>query len=153
MLVAFKRTGARRYAVVVSVEGEQPRAFDPAPGYDDDIPHDLVHYLVEAALGLTLGVFGSAERGGGTFPITLGHNSANRERQREQRKQRQREQALRARDAGGASEMAKSERIAAACDLAWRRKHGRAQISLALPRKCRLQTVRASSVSLCTSTQ
>ncbi len=51
MHVSFKRTGVKRYAVTVTVSGEPERALNPAPGYDDDIPHDLVHYVVEAELG------------------------------------------------------------------------------------------------------
>lgn len=124
MNVAFRRTGARRYAVIVTLSGEPPRVMDPAPGYDDDIPHDLVHYLVEAELGLTFGVYGSAERGAGTFVRTSDGTGTARERARMQRKQQRREQALRAHDARHADEMARSERLAGLCDLAWRRKHG-----------------------------
>lgn len=124
MNVAFKRTGARRYAVIVSPVGERPRALDPAPGYDDDIPHDLVHYLVEAELGLTYGVYGSAVRGGGSFIAGVDHDATARERARDQRKQRKRERALRTHDARHAAEMAHSERLAAVCDVAWRRRHG-----------------------------
>ena len=39
--------------MVVNLAGEPPRAMDPAPAYDENIPHDLVHYVVEAELGLT----------------------------------------------------------------------------------------------------
>jgi len=124
MYVAFRRTGTRRYAVIVTAAGRPSRAMDPAPGYDDDIPHDLVHYVVEAALGLTYGVYGSAARGGGTFITTAERDVSARERAREQRKQQRRERALRARDQSDAVEMARSERLAGICDVAWRRKHG-----------------------------
>lgn len=67
MRVIFRRTGARRYAVVVEMPGEATQTMNPAPGFDENIPHDLVHYVVEAALGLDAGVFGRAARGGGTF--------------------------------------------------------------------------------------
>jgi hypothetical protein len=70
MNVRFRRTGVRRYAVVVTAADEPPRTMDPAPAYDDDIPHDLVHYVVEAELGLANGVYGRAARGAGTF-ITI----------------------------------------------------------------------------------
>jgi hypothetical protein len=124
MYVAFRRTGTRRYAVVVSVPGAPTRALDPAPGYDDDIPHDLVHYVVEAELGLMYGVYGSAARGGGTFINTAEQDVRARQRAREQRKQRKREHGLRAHDAKHAAEMAQSERLAALCDVAWRRRRG-----------------------------
>jgi hypothetical protein len=124
MDVRFKRTGARRYAVVVCLAGEPPRAMDPAPAYDDDIPHDVVHYVVEAELGLENGVYGRAARGAGTFITTAEHDVSPRQRARQQRKQRRRERALGARDARRAADMAESERLAALCDVAWRRKHG-----------------------------
>ncbi|HEX6277514.1 MAG TPA: hypothetical protein VFZ53_30935 [Polyangiaceae bacterium] len=124
MLVSFHRTGTRRYAVIVAVTGEPARAMDPAPGYDDDIPHDLVHYVVEAELGFANGVFGSAAQGAGTFVTTAERDSSPRERARRQRKQRRRERTRRMRDERGGSEMAMSERLAAVCDVAWRRKHG-----------------------------
>jgi hypothetical protein len=124
MKVAFRRTGPRRYAVVVRIEGEPARVIDPAPGYDEDIPHDLVHYLVEAELGLTYGVFGSAARGGGTFTGTMGEDTATRERRRAQRKRQRRERALRTHDARHSAEMERSERLAGVCDVVWRRKQG-----------------------------
>src|SRR5262245_34970145 len=124
MYVAFRRAGTRRYVVVVTLPGQPSRALDPAPGYDDDIPHDLVHYVVEAELGLRYGVYGSAARGGGTFISTSERDLRTRERAREQRKQRRRERALRAHDASYGAEMAQSERLAALCDVTWRRRHG-----------------------------
>jgi hypothetical protein len=124
MIVSFKRTGARRYAVIVDLPGQAPQVMDPAPGYDDDIPHDLVHYVVEAELGMTAGVYGRAAKGGGTF-VGAGDVGLNaRERARQQRKQQKRESSLRARDDASAREMETSERLAALCDVAWRRKHG-----------------------------
>jgi hypothetical protein len=124
MNVRFRRTGARRYAVVVTLEGEPPRAMDPAPGYDDDIPHDVVHYVVEAELGLENGVYGRAARGAGSFVSTAERDTHPRERARQQRKQRKRERALGAQDARQAADMAQSERVASLCDVAWRRRHG-----------------------------
>jgi len=69
MRVACRRTGERRYAVVVEVPGQAAQTMDLAPRFDEYIPHDLVHYVVEAALGLETGVFGRAARGGGTFYV------------------------------------------------------------------------------------
>lgn len=59
MDVTFTRTGERRYAVSV---GEL--AVHPAPGYDDEIPHDLVHFAVEVVCGIPMGVFGQLAAGG-----------------------------------------------------------------------------------------
>ena len=124
MEVRFKRTGARRYAVEVVTPGKARQVMSPAPGYDDDIPHDLVHYVVEAELRLSSGVFGRAAKGGGTFvPAATGAPST-RELARQRRKQQKRESAFRAHDAASAREMESSERLAALCDVMWRRQHG-----------------------------
>jgi hypothetical protein len=122
--VIFRRTGRRRYAVVVSVPGDALQAVDPAPGYDDDIPHDLVHYIVEAELRLQAGVFGRVAQGGGTFIPSAEQPGDSRERMRRQRKQRRRELSLRARDEARTGDMVASERLSAICDVAWRRRHG-----------------------------
>jgi hypothetical protein len=124
MNVRFKRTGVRRYAVTVTVAGEPPRVMDPAPAYDDDIPHDIVHYVVEAELGLTNAVYGRAARGAGTFVATSEPDGNPRERARQRRKQQRREKALASQDAARTEDMARSERLAGLCDVAWRRKHG-----------------------------
>ena len=123
MKVSFKRTGERRYAVIVAIVDEPPRAMDPAPGYDDDIPHDLVHYVVEAELGLTQGVYGRAAQGAGTFIATASHDTSPRQRARQQRKRQRRERTLGTHDERSAREMETSERLAALADVAWRRKH------------------------------
>lgn len=130
MHVSFKRTGERRYAVIVTVPGGPTRAADPAPGYDDDIPHDLVHYVVEAELRITQGVYGRAARGAGTFIATAERDIKPRQRVRDQREQLKRERALRSRGGAPALEMATSERIAALSDVAWRRKAGQRRDAL-----------------------
>lgn len=124
MQVRFKRTGERRYATFVVREGEPPQGMDPAPAYDDDIPHDLVHYVVEAELGLANGVYGRAAQGAGTFVWIATQDSAPRERARQQRRQRRRERSLAAHDERHTADMSESERLAAVCDLAFRRKRG-----------------------------
>ncbi len=123
MIVLFKRTAERRYAVVVKPQGYGAQVMDPAPGYDDDIPHDLVHYVVEAELGLHNGVFGRAARGGGSFIRESDAGMAARARARLRRKQAKRERALGAQD-DEPGEMLSSERLTALCDVAWRRRHG-----------------------------
>jgi len=124
MEVTFKRTGERRYAVIVALPGQSPRWTHPAPGYDEHIPHDLVHYVVEAELGLRAGVFGRAESGGGGFLAANESDERPRARARQRRKQRRRENSLRSSDEARRREMSESERLAATCDLAWRRRNG-----------------------------
>ncbi len=122
MRVVFQRTGERRYAVVVEVPGQAAQTMNPAPGFDRHIPHDLVHYVVEAALGLESGVFGRAACGGGTFYAAETASNA-REQARKRRKQARREQGLR-RERANEEQLETSERIAYLSDIAWRRRHG-----------------------------
>lgn len=122
MQVIFRRIGERRYAVIVAAPGEAAQTMSPAPGFDEHIPHDLVHYVVEAELGLDAGVFGRAARGGGTF-YAAETASNSREQARRRRKQARREQALR-RERAHEEQLNASERLAYLCDMAWRRRHG-----------------------------
>jgi hypothetical protein len=124
MVVVFRRTDARRYAVILEAPGEPEQVMDPAPGFDDHIPHDLVHYVVEAELGLASGVFGRAARGGGTFVAQASAGQGPRERARQRRRQLRREGSLRRADEATHEDMATSERLAGVCDLVWRRRHG-----------------------------
>jgi hypothetical protein len=121
MDVIFRRTGQRRYAVVVERPGQPTQVMNPAPGFDEHIPHDLVHYVVEAELRLSGGVFGRAAQGGGDFYFAE-PAAAPRERARARRKQQKRERALSRDDAS--HEMQASERLAYLSDIAWRRRHG-----------------------------
>lgn len=72
MQVRFERTGERRYAVAVLRADHGDLRMDPAPGYSDLIPHDLVHLVVEEEFGLRDGIFGQLAAGGnaGTFAPT-----------------------------------------------------------------------------------
>ena len=69
MMLIFQRTGQRRYAIQARRPGLPELVMDPAPGYDPLMPHDLLHLVVEAQLGLDGGVFGQLAAGGdaGTF--------------------------------------------------------------------------------------
>lgn len=72
MQVRFERTGGRRYAVAVLRQQHSDLRMDPAPGYSDLIPHDLVHLVVEEQFALRQGIFGQLAAGGnaGTFVPT-----------------------------------------------------------------------------------
>lgn len=122
MDVGFKRTGERQYAVSVRVPGREPQWMNPAPGYDDDVPHDLVHYVVEAVLGFRAGVFGRAAAGGGSFSGGASHSVSPRERARAMRKQRRREGRLGSQDSN--DELRASERLSGICDVYFRRRRG-----------------------------
>jgi hypothetical protein len=63
--VTFTRSNGRRY--IVTVERENGPRVEPrfGPGYDDRMPHDLAHYLIEEQFGIKLGIFGQLAAGGG----------------------------------------------------------------------------------------
>lgn len=63
MLVHFRKTAARRYAVLVERERAPALVAHPAPGYDDYLPHDLLHFVAEAEWGLDGAVFGQLAAG------------------------------------------------------------------------------------------
>ncbi|MFB4315186.1 hypothetical protein [Actinomadura sp. 21ATH] len=126
MDVVFTRTGERRYGVTVTGPGLDPRGMDPAPGYDEHIPHDLVHYVVEAELKLSGGLYGRAAENGGGF-LLLGDLPGRRERGRRQRRVKKRDAHLRRRDHAGAADMERSERLAALTDTEWRRRRAAAR--------------------------
>ena len=64
MNVTFTRTAERRYRVSVEGSGVVSSWMEPAPGYDDRLPHDMAHFVVENELGITGGVFGQLAAGG-----------------------------------------------------------------------------------------
>ena len=67
MRLIFQHPGERRYAIRVQRPGLPDHLMSPAPGYDPLAPHDLLHLVVEAQLGITDGIFGQLAAGGGTF--------------------------------------------------------------------------------------
>ena len=64
MKVTFTRTRDRGYSVSVEGPGINAAMMDPAPGYDDRLPHDAAHFIVEDELGISGGVFGQLAAGG-----------------------------------------------------------------------------------------
>jgi len=91
---------------------------DPAPGYNPLVPHDLLHLVVEARLGLTRGIFGQLAAGGdaGTFHLTSSRNNSTKEFARERKRLRERgEKLLRE----GRAESAQSERATYICWQRW----------------------------------
>ena len=69
MVVTFTRTGERRYSVRATVDGAVPLQMDHTPGFDQFMPHDLQHFIVEKCLHIRGAVFGRLAAGGlaGTF--------------------------------------------------------------------------------------
>ncbi|HJQ50296.1 MAG TPA: hypothetical protein VJ838_07285 [Gaiellaceae bacterium] len=63
MKVTFVKTGARRYAVEVS-RVRYPDLRCGSIGYDEWLPHDVLHFVAEAEFGLDGGIFGDLAAGG-----------------------------------------------------------------------------------------
>lgn len=81
MIVVFRRSGERRYSVEAQRPGLPDVVMHPAPGYDPLIPHDMMHMVVEAQLGLNQAIFGQLAAGGtaGSFHLSLTNSEGSRE--------------------------------------------------------------------------
>lgn len=82
------------------------------------MPHDMMHLVVEAQLGLTRGVFGQLASGGdaGTFHVPLTHDKSSRETARARSRVKARGAKL-LRE--GRDESARSERATYICWYEW----------------------------------
>src|ERR1700741_1062489 len=80
MILVFRRTGQRRYAVEARRAGFPDVEMNPAPGYDRLMPHDLMHLVVEAQLGLKRAIYGQLAAGGdaGTFHLLVKSDESSR---------------------------------------------------------------------------
>lgn len=114
MQVRFTRLGGR-YEVAVRREHGAPLVPRFAPGFDERMPHDLAHYLVEEQLGIRLAVFGQLASGGeGVFVPAAADRTA-----------RTRRAAARL-AAAGRDDMQRSEAAVGVCVAAWSGRPGRA---------------------------
>ncbi|MBB2987211.1 hypothetical protein [Terracoccus luteus] len=114
MLVVFARIGVRRYEVRVHRELATDLLMSPAPGWNDLVPHDLVHLVVEHRFGLRDGIFGQLAAGGNawTFVPT--------QEQRTRAWARRVERRNRARG----TQIGRSEQLASAVLPVWLRRRG-----------------------------
>jgi hypothetical protein len=64
VIVRFQKTGSRRYGVFIARDRAPAMWIIPAPGYDEFLPHDLLHFVAEAEWGLDGAVFGQLAAGG-----------------------------------------------------------------------------------------
>lgn len=121
MVVVFRRTGDRRYAIDVKRPPYRDLEMDPAPGYDRLMPHDLMHLVVEAGLGLKQGIFGQLSSGGdaGTFRPTFSARETTREISRQRKRVKKRGAKLLQH---GRNDCAQSERATFICWLTWQKK-------------------------------
>ena len=119
MTLVFRRTGQRRYAVEVQRPGRPDLEMNPAPGYDPLMPHDMMHLVVEAQLGLTRGIFGQLAAGGnaGTFRVPVDRDQSSRHVTRARKRVTVRGRNL-LKD--GRDDCAQSERATYICLQEWR---------------------------------
>jgi hypothetical protein len=119
MDIEFRRTGERRYAVIVRYADGRSREMSPAVGFDASMPHDLLHYGVERELGLNDGVFGQLAQGGhASFRPLSDPSRATRQAARDRRRTA-RQDARIARV--GQAEAAKAEAAVYEYGEAWRK--------------------------------
>lgn len=118
MEVEFKKTGERRYGVYIRRENSANLEMNPAPGFDELMPHDLLHFLVEQEFDLQNGIFGQIAKGGtaGTFHQTADEKSNNRADSRLRKKTARRGEKL-LKD--NLDDCAKSERATYVCLHDW----------------------------------
>lgn len=115
MEVTFTKVAGRRYVMTVVRERGPRLAPRYGPGYDDYLPHDAVHFLVEAEARLSGGVFGQ---------IAAGQNNIFWPADpRAQRRQARRE-AKRASTAAERADMGRSEELAGICQPLWEARAG-----------------------------
>ena len=86
MLVIFQRTGRRQYRVEVRRPPFVAVEMNPAPGYDDLMPHDMMHLVVESQLRIERGIFGQIAAGGGTFRVIPDASKTTRDAARQRRR-------------------------------------------------------------------
>jgi hypothetical protein len=116
MKVSFAKTGERRYGVFVRRERALEVVMNPAPGYHDYLPHDMLHFVAEAEWKLNGAVFGQLAAGGdaGTFHPVDQSLVARAMRDRKRRKRR-----------AGKPKGRRSEILADVLEHAWNARRGR----------------------------
>jgi hypothetical protein len=124
MVVVFRRNGERQYGVEIKRPPFRDLEMNPAPGYDRLMPHDLMHMVVEAGLGLTQGIFGQLSSGGdaGTFRPAVNARQTSREIARLRRRVKRRGTKLLQH---GRDECAQSEQATFLCGQIWQGKEVR----------------------------
>lgn len=99
-------------------EGLPPHEFG-GPGYDDKMPHDLQHFIVERELGIECGIFGFLAAGGETGGD---EHEPGRAASRRRRKAKRRDQRMLRK--GGRADGDASEAAAYICWCEWMRRSG-----------------------------
>jgi hypothetical protein len=116
MEVTFTKLPGRRYEMTVVRERGPVLAPRGGPGYHEHLPHDAVHFLVEAEAGLRGGAFGRIAAGHSNIfwpadPALV-------------RRQRRRDKAHKP-TPGEHADMAMSEKLAGLCQVLWEIRAGK----------------------------
>ena len=114
MEVSFTKVDDKRYSVTITRELGPPLVPRFAPGYDDLMPHDVAHYVVEEYFGIELGVWGQLAAGGGGIFTPAPEDNTLRHQRRAQRI-----------GAVGRADMQRSERLVVITVATWERSIGR----------------------------
>jgi hypothetical protein len=117
MNVIFTKTGERRYGVRVERDRAPALCIWSAPGYDDYLPHDVLHCVAEAEFGLDGAVFGDLAAGGNARIFIPVDKTLVAKMWRKQRTHRTR-----------LPEGRRSEQLAGVLEAAWNARRGRAAV-------------------------
>jgi hypothetical protein len=115
MDVMFTKVAGRRYLMTVVRERGPQLAPRHGPGYDDYLPHDAVHFIVEAEARLSGAVFGRIAAGSSNIFWAADPRDLRREKRRE---------AKRRPSATEHADMARSEELAGLCQPLWELRAG-----------------------------
>jgi hypothetical protein len=115
MDVTFTKVAGRRYLMTIVRERGPRLAPRHGPGYDDYLPHDAVHFLVEAEARLSGGVFGRIAAGWSNLFWAADPRELRRENRRE---------AKRRPSAAEQADMIRSEELAGLCQPWWELRAG-----------------------------
>jgi hypothetical protein len=115
MDVTFTKMAGRRYLMTVVRERGPQLAARHGPGYDEYLPHDAVHFLVEAEARLTGGVFGRIAAGQSNIFWAADARELRRQARREARRRP---------SATERADMARSEQLASICQPLWELREG-----------------------------
>jgi hypothetical protein len=115
MDVTFTKDSGRRYLMTVVRELGPELAPRHGPGYDDYLPHDAVHFLVEAEARLTGGAFGR---------IAAGQSNMFWPADKRLLRHQKRRDARRKPSPIEHAQMGRSEELASVCQVLWQLRSG-----------------------------
>jgi hypothetical protein len=113
--VTFTKVAGRRYRMTVQRDHGPSLAPRPGPGYDDYLPHDAVHFVVEAEAGLAGGVFGRIAQGHSNLFSASEPSEIRRQRRRDAKRRITPQQHM---------DMRTSETLAQVCHVLWKVRAG-----------------------------